>query len=205
MAAIPGFSQTPADIPPTANITISVYDYAHVSIDLLAAAEEDAQRIFRQAGVETDWATCLPKSEKAQPSDCLTVDATHLMMKILPCAISAQARDRNDVLGTALADGKGVGYFAYVFYDSVQRVGEERKLGHALLGDVLAHEIGHLLLGSNSHSVSGIMSAHWYGGELRRISEGTMLFTPSQSRTLRDRLESHKIFPSSLARAQEAK
>jgi hypothetical protein len=32
-----------------ADITISVYDYAHVSIDLLAAAEEDAWRIFRQA------------------------------------------------------------------------------------------------------------------------------------------------------------
>jgi hypothetical protein len=115
------------------------------------------------------------------------------MMKILPRAISAQARDRSDVLGTALLDEKGVGYYAYVFYDSVQRIAEERKLGHAMLGDVLAHEIGHLLLGSNSHSVSGIMSAHWHGEELRRISEAAMLFTPSQSRMLRDRLESQKV------------
>jgi hypothetical protein len=176
-----------------ADITISVYDYAHVSIDSLAAAEEDARRIFRQAGVETAWATCLPKPGKVQPGDCYTVDATHLMMKILPRAISAQARDRSDVLGTALLDEKGVGYYAYVFYDSVQRIAEERKLGHAMLGDVLAHEIGHLLLGSNSHSVSGIMSAHWHGEELRRISEAAMLFTPSQSRMLRDRLESQKV------------
>jgi hypothetical protein len=192
MAAFPGFSQTPAEAPRMADITISVYDYAHVSIDLLAAAEEDARRIFRQAGLETAWATCLPKPGKVQPGDCYTVDATHLMMKILPRAISAQARDRNDVLGTAIVDGKGVGYFAYVFYDSVQRIGEERKLGHALLGDVLAHEIGHLLLGSNSHSISGIMSAHWYGGELRKISESAMLFTPGQSRMLRERVEPHK-------------
>jgi hypothetical protein len=62
-----------------------------------------------------------------------------------------------------------------------------------LLGDVLAHEIGHLLLGSNSHSVSGIMSAHWYGDELRRISEATIFFVPSQSRTIRDRLASRKL------------
>jgi len=114
------------------------------------------------------------------------------MLKILPRAISSQARDRSDVLGTALVDEKGVGYYAYVFYDSVRRVGEERKIGHTMLGDVLAHEIGHLLLGSNSHSVSGIMSAHWYGEELRRISEAAMLFTPSQSRMLRDRVVSHK-------------
>jgi hypothetical protein len=193
MAAFAGFSQTPAEAPRMADITISVYDYANVSTKLLAAAEEDARTIFRQAGVQTVWATCLPKPEKVQSGDCYTVDATHLMMKILPRAISAQARDRNDVLGTALVDEKGVGYYAYVFYDSVRRVAEERKLGHALLGDVLAHEIGHLLLGSNSHSVSGIMSAHWHGEELRRISEAAMLFTSSQSRTLRGRLGSHKV------------
>jgi hypothetical protein len=193
VAASPGFSQIPAAVPRTAEITIFVYDYANVSTGLLAAAEADARRIFRQAGVETVWETCLPKPERVQPSDCYTVDDIHLMLKILPRAISAQARDRSDVLGTALVDEKGVGYYAYVFYDSVRRVVEERKLGHALLGDVLSHEIGHLLLGSNSHSVSGIMSAHWYGEELRRTSEAAMWFTPSQSRMLRDRLESHKV------------
>jgi len=188
--ACPGFSQTPGVTATKPDVAISVYDYAHVSNELLAAAEEDAHRVFRHAGVETVWTTCLPKLEKVQPNDCYAVDISHLMLKILPRAISAQARDRSDVLGTALVDDKGVGYYAYVFYDSVQRVAEERKLGHAMLGDVLAHEIGHLLLGSNSHSVSGIMSAHWRGEELRRISEGSMLFTPSQSRMLRDRLES---------------
>jgi hypothetical protein len=193
VAALPAFRQTPAEAPRIADITISVYDYAYVSPTLLAAAEEDARRIFRQAGIETVWAACFPKPEKLQPNNCYTVDANHLMMKILPRAISAQARNRNDVLGTALVDEKGIGYYAYVFYDSVQRVAEERNLGHAMLGDVLAHEIGHLLLGSNSHSVSGIMSAHWYGEELRRISEAAMLFTCSQSRMLRDRLESHKV------------
>jgi hypothetical protein len=189
VAASLGFSQTPAAVAPKAEITIFVYDYAHVSPELLAVAEEDARRIFRQAGVGTVWATCLPKPEKVQPGDCYSVDASHLMLKILPHAINPQVRDRPDVLGTALVDDKGLGYYAYVFYDAVQRVVEEQKLAHALLGDVLAHEIGHLLLGSNSHSVSGIMSAHWHGEELRRISEATMLFTPSQSRTLKDRLQ----------------
>jgi hypothetical protein len=84
--------------------------------------------------------------------------------------------DRDDVLGDALLDERGVGYYAYAFYDRVQRIAEEHGLGHALLGNVLAHEVGHLLLGSKSHSVSGIMAAHWNGEELRRVSEGTMFF-----------------------------
>jgi hypothetical protein len=154
----------------------------------LAAAEEDAQRVFRQAGVETVWVTCLPKPEKADSDGCYAVDASHLMLKILPRAIAAQGRDRGDVLGAAIVDGRGVGFYAYVFYDHVQRLAEERKLGHALLGDVLAHEVGHLLLGSNSHAVSGIMSAHWYGEEVRRISEAAMFFAPSQSRMMRERV-----------------
>lgn len=192
-AASSGVSQIPPSVATKTEITISVYDYANVPNELLAAAEEDARRIFRQAGVETVWPTCLPKPEEVQAGDCYTVDATHLVMKILPRAISPQVRNRKDVLGTALVDESGVGYYAYVFYDSVRRVAEERKLGHALLGDVLSHEIGHLLLGSSSHSVSGIMSAHWYGEELRRISEAAMLFTPTQSRMLRERSESHKV------------
>ncbi len=72
----------------------------------------------------------VPKAEKVQAGDCYTVDATHLMLKILPRTINAQARDRSDVLGAALVDGKGVGYYAYVFYDGVRRVAEERGLGH---------------------------------------------------------------------------
>jgi hypothetical protein len=81
-------------------------------------------------------------------------DPTHLVLKILPHALSAQVRDRGDVLGEAIVDERGVGYYAYAFYDRVQRVAEERQLGHALLGAVLAHEIGHLLLGSNCHTRS---------------------------------------------------
>jgi len=188
-----GFSQTPALIGPKPQVAISVYDYARVSTRLLAAAAEDAQRVFRQAGVETVWATCLPKPEKTESDGCYAVDANHLMLKILPRAIAAHVRDRGDVLGTAIVDERGVGFYAYVFYDHVQRLAEERKLGHALLGDVLAHEIGHLLLGSNPHSVSGIMSAHWYGEELRRISEAAMFFAPSQSRMMRDRVASRQV------------
>jgi len=192
-AACVGFGQTTTIIGPEPHVAISVYDYAHVSTGLLGAAEEDARRVFRQAGIETVWTTCFPKPEKAEPDGCSAVDSKHLTLKILPRAIAAHVRERTDVLGTALVDEKGVGFYAYVFYDRVQRVEKQRKLGHALLGNVLAHEIGHLLMGSNSHSVSGIMSAHWYGEELRRISQAAMFFAPSESRIMRDRGASRQL------------
>jgi hypothetical protein len=58
-----------------------------------------------------------------------------------------QVRDRLDVLGTVYADEKRAGYFADVFYDRIQELAQRRRLGHALLADVMAHEIGHLLAG----------------------------------------------------------
>jgi hypothetical protein len=169
-------------------VTISVHDYADVPAPLLAAAEDQAREIFRRAGLETVWLNCSPKLEKIEPGSCYFSDTTHLTLKISPHAMNAKVRDRIDVLGTAYPDVKGAGYFAYAFYDRIQELAQRRGLGHALLADVMAHEIGHLLLGSASHSASGIMCAHWNYEELRNVAEGTMSFIPAQSRIMRDRL-----------------
>jgi hypothetical protein len=169
-------------------MTISVHDYAGVPSKRLNAAEEQAREIYHRAGLETVWLNCSPKLEKIGPENCYFSDTNHLTLKIMPHAFNVRVRDRRDVLGTAYPDDKGVGYFAYVFYDRVQELTERQKLGHRLLADVMAHEIGHLLLGSNSHSVSGIMCAHWNYDLLGKISEGAMWFIPAQSKIMRDRL-----------------
>ena len=53
-----------------------------------------------------------------------------------------------------------------------------------ILGCVIAHEIGHLLLGSNSHSVSGIMQGRWERRQVRQAVTGTLLFTPEQAKLI---------------------
>jgi hypothetical protein len=157
----------------------------------LAAAEAEARRIFGLAGVKTVWISCSPKLEKSEPADCSTVDATHLVLKILSGKTIAHVHDRDDVLGNALLADNGVGYYAYAFLGHIEML--EQHLGFPVLGYVLAHEIGHLLFGSNSHSVNGIMSPHWNGPELRRISEGNLLFLPDESRMLWKRLRLREV------------
>jgi len=183
-------AQNPTTTSLSLEVTISVHDYADVPTVLLAAAEVQAREIFRHAGLETVWLNCSPKleREKLEPGSCYFSDTSHLTLKISPRAMNAKVRDRIDVLGTAYPEEKGAGYFAYVFYDRIQELAQRRRLGHALLADVMVHEIGHLLLGSTSHSASGIMCAHWNYEELRNVSEGAMAFVPAQSRIMRDRL-----------------
>ena len=54
-----------------------------------------------------------------------------------------------------------------------------------ILGSVMAHELGHLILGSNSHSPTGIMRARWEHGELRRLERGSLVFTDEQAERMR--------------------
>jgi hypothetical protein len=207
-AASTVFAQSPPPSTPLrSEVSISVHDYAGVSTTLLTAAEDQAREIFRRAGLETVWVNCSPKLEKREPESCYFADATHLTLKISPRAMNAQVRDRIDVLGTSYPDELGAGYFAYVFYDRVRELAQRRTLGHALLADVMAHEIGHLLLGSNSHSLSGIMCARWDAEQLRNVAEGGMSFAPSESRQMRERVltrQSAQVKLAPVAPQQEA-
>ena len=60
--------------------------------------------------------------------------------------------------------------------------------GYCLATFWLMKPAGHLMLGSNSHSLTGIMSGQWSGNGLRRVSQGGMFFDPSESRIIRQRL-----------------
>ncbi len=201
LSSLPAISQKAYQAAaPSPQITIAVHDYADVAPLRLAAAQLEARRIFWQAGVETVWVSCSPKLEGFEPDACSRVDATHLVLKVISDKTNAHMRDRGDVLGNALLAGDGTGYYAYAFQDHIGIL--EQKLGFAVLGYVLTHEIGHLLLGSNSHAVNGIMSPHWNGAELRRISEGTLLFLPGESRILRERLGSRRADVQTVANAK---
>jgi hypothetical protein len=97
------------------------------------------------------------------------------------------------VLGVAfLSDDEGT--FADVFFDPFRRLRADRtrEIPASVLGHVMTHEIGHLLLGSNAHSHLGIMQARWHRDQLRSIAVGGLLFTPGQAAQMRARVSSLK-------------
>ena len=54
-----------------------------------------------------------------------------------------------------------------------------------ILGYVMAHELGHLLLGVGSHGPTGLMHVPWYKKELDSIAEGSLLFTSPEGVRIR--------------------
>ena len=94
------------------------------------------------------------------------------------------------VLGEAFVDTrKRTGVLATVFVDRVELLAGLSETDSALLlGRAIAHEIGHLLLGSNAHSVSGLMRAHWTPADIRRHARADWQLTGEDAAAIRRRL-----------------
>lgn len=110
---------------------------------------------------------------------------THLGVRL----VAQSYRVRNDVFGMAFLSPEGTGCYSNVYYDRTVALRSDQNVSvAAILGNVIAHELGHLLLGSNSHAPAGIMRARWKDKELRGAAMGTLLFTPDQAENMRGKL-----------------
>ena len=78
---------------------------------------------------------------------------------------------------------------ASVYYDYASRRAKSDDAEFEIpiiLGCTIAHELGHLLLGTNSHSDTGIMQPRWEPNQFRQLMMGTLLFTADQSKLVRE-------------------
>jgi hypothetical protein len=88
----------------------------------------------------------------------------------------------NHVLGAADIPQRA----AWVFLDHIRSTARETGIEEAVvLGNVIAHELGHLLLESPDHAVSGVMSEPL---DLSRAAQGVLGFHDYQVRRLTQRL-----------------
>jgi hypothetical protein len=169
-------------------LVVAVHNHAGVSASTLAQAERTASWIFKQAGVDVDWANCdLPAEEGQIASSCrVTEFPRHLQ-------VSIARRSRNlteSILGVSFLAEDGSGCYSDVFLEPTEELLEKLRVINlgTLLGHVVAHEIGHLLLGTNSHSDAGIMRPQWNGRDLANAGKGELHFTQAQGQTMRARV-----------------
>jgi hypothetical protein len=172
---------------PEVFVTVAVHNHAGVSANTLAQVERTASSIFKQAGVDVDWANCdLPVEAVRIASSCrVTEFPRHLQLSIAP-------RSKNlteSVLGISFLGEDGSGCYSDVFFWPTKELHQRFHVDlGTLLGHVVAHEIAHLLLGTNAHSDTGIMRPHWSEQDLLNASKGHLLFTQAQGRTMREKV-----------------
>jgi hypothetical protein len=172
-------------------LSILVFNHAEVAPAELEAAKETAATIYRKAETDVEWRSFSPSTGSEPPPKDREVlplnlilpgkDAYPWMKKTLGLPKTA--------LGFALTQPQGAphGDTAYVFVNLVEElVQRERsaRLG-VILGHIVAHELGHLLLG-RGHSPNGLMSAEVGELTLQLAGANRLHFTRAQANRVRE-------------------
>ena len=175
--------QSTADLPEQrASIFVLVYNYAHLSTETLDQVRDRAGLIFQKAGVEVEWADCPLKDEDPSlyPGCPAVINRAHVSIRIFP-----QTAARIQEGGEAFVAAR----IANVYWNRVESQAQMLKLpALRLMSHTVAHELGHLLLGSNSHSPAGIMTARWDTQVLTRMCQEGLYFNNQQSEVIRSEL-----------------
>ena len=169
-------------------ITVRVYNYAQASPGTLERAQIEAARVLGEVGIEAQWISCplIAAEAERNPVCRQNLSPTDLVLRIQPRFQAANASSRHATLGFApLSEGER-GSYASVFYDRVMSLAAGGDFHPALiLGHAAAHEIGHLLLRTMTHSSTGLMRALWGREDLQRARVGHLLFAPQQAQLMR--------------------
>jgi hypothetical protein len=165
---------------PTLTIRVRVDNYTSASSTALARAEREAYRILDAAGLRTVWLECPKGHSPAFSQDpCRDpLEASDVVLRVVSKPTKNKFQDT--VFGFAVQP-----VLATVYYEYPVRLAKSDDAEFevpVILGCVIAHEIGHLLLGPDGHSDSGIMQPRWERKQVRQALTGALLFTPVQSK-----------------------
>ena len=164
-------------------VAVRVADLTGRPISHLKAALTEAGRLIAEAAVRVDWTICDLADLSGPCSSPMARGERVVRIVAVPSGIiSGRVR-----LGYAVLDATAqTGVLATVYLDPIAKLTSDGPVDEAtLLGRAIAHELGHLLLGSNAHSGGGLMRAVWTLDELRRNSQSDWTFSEREAATIR--------------------
>ena len=169
----------------TNQIRVRLYDYAGASPGTLSRAKAVADQVFALAGVGLSWADCSADPNAPGDAACLLpVTTSDLQLRIISKEMAKRTPVSRHCLGYAVIGGEFSSIASVFFHRALDL--ESANFGDlsAILGVMMAHEIGHLLLAERSHSRQGIMRAVWYEQDMKTMAKGWLWFTPAEAALL---------------------
>ena len=178
-------------------LVVRTYNTSNMPARDVNIAKLVAANILHRAGVETTWIACPQESHSPMAARTCTdaLQTDEVMVRILRAPGRKPEGAATDVLGDAHIDvAAGTGALATLYVDRIAAMAGASSFDTGtLLGRVMAHEIGHLLLGSNAHQRQGIMRATWSPFLLQRSFRQDWEFTPGDVRSLARNLAFRKL------------
>jgi hypothetical protein len=167
-------------------ITVRIYDNTLVDDRARGAAMSRARRVLDSAGLASQFHDCSSNVRSSAKVCAASPAPGDLIIRMVQAPAGSQPQKRH-VLGFATIDAETQrGTMATVFTD---RVGALSRLARVpletVLGRTIAHEIGHLLLGTNEHGTTGLMRETWTLEELANPGRQHWSFTAAELARLR--------------------
>lgn len=174
---------------PAAVVTVRTYNYAAVPFGQLAPAKSEAGHIFRRAGISVEWIDCrVRRREEGAVCTEPLLAGRDLMLRLVDR--TPAEGERIVALGESMLDREQRGGVLMTIDLSPVRsvAGRAFTSISTLLGRAVAHEIGHLLLGSAEHPRLGLMRALWSHDELRGLKPAHWWFSAREAARMRQTL-----------------
>jgi hypothetical protein len=168
-------------------ITIRVYNFAGTAAAEIARAEQEADEIFARANVRLSWLDCTYADGKPADSTCNAISGPAVLnLRLLPAQMEPKQGLQEGIFGfSMMSTTGGFSATANVYVDRISAIADGRKYRQpVVMGAVIAHELGHLMLGIGSHSKAGLMSLPWGPDALTAADQGTLSFSKKEARQL---------------------
>jgi len=156
------------------DLTVRLYNTADIPAPELVGARRTAASILRDAELNVIFRHCGRPKRPADPATpCDTpLQLSEVVVRIIAAPEFNTSLDPEAYGVTYVVKETNRGWLATVFSDRIEaaatRVGIDAG---TLLGRVMAHEVGHLLLGRGYHGEAGIMRAEWSDERLGRSGD----------------------------------
>jgi hypothetical protein len=175
------------------HVVVRLYNLSGRPDEAIGRALLTAGSIFQHAGIGSAWRECMVPTHSSrsasdpcdEPLNSLNVEEVEVRIIATPEAM----RD-GDTLGYSYVDmSLKSGVLSTVFADRIDFMARRTTTDVAtLLGRAIAHEVGHLLLGTINHSTRGLMRAQWSDPELRLNLQDDWTFSKREAAAMRSNL-----------------
>jgi hypothetical protein len=148
-----------------------------------------ASDILGHAGIRISWRACTPDGTRqtAVASECAeALGQAEIVVRVVPQA--PENPGSRGVLGFSYIDPRERrGTLATIYADRVAALAHSANVDVAeLMARAVAHEIGHVLLGTTQHAGRGLMRAEWSAIELHRDAPLDWRFSNEEARRMKN-------------------
>lgn len=169
-------------------LTVRLYNTSGIPAPEMLAGRRGADAILRNTGLDVRFRLCGRRaSSEAAVDPCdESLKPSEVIVRVIDAPLFNAALYSDAYGVTYIVKETNHGWLATVFSDRINRAA--RRVGiqpGTLLGRVMAHEVGHLLLGSGYHAEAGVMRAELPDAMLDRDGDEWRFSMPEAARMQR--------------------